>query len=153
MTRGADVDLWNECLDKIVFLGQGHLLTTVREYFAHYHAERHHQGLGGRVIVVPTNENRVGPTQWGERLGRRLRFYRRKPRDSGDRETGHHNLGSFRASRRNGLAREVGSGLASFGSHISSTASADESEHAQSDSNCWFMYTVPYRPVLYRRCW
>ena len=33
-----------ECLGKLVLLGENHLSTDVREYVAHYHTERNHQG-------------------------------------------------------------------------------------------------------------
>jgi len=33
-----------ECLDRMVFLGQDSLRTAVREYLVHYHEERDHPG-------------------------------------------------------------------------------------------------------------
>ena len=37
-------------------LGEQHLRELLREYFAHYHAERNHQGLGN-VLIEPTNHD------------------------------------------------------------------------------------------------
>ena len=35
-----------ECLDRVVPLGEWHLRRLVCEYVTHYHAERNHQGIG-----------------------------------------------------------------------------------------------------------
>lgn len=67
-----------ECLSKLVLLGEAHLRLAVREYVAHYNNERPHQGLGGRFVVPPANENRAGEIECRERLGGLLRFYRRQ---------------------------------------------------------------------------
>jgi putative transposase len=68
----------DECLDKLVLLGEGHLRAAVREYVAHYHEERNHQGLAGQLILPPANLNRPGPFVCPERLGGLLRFYDRE---------------------------------------------------------------------------
>ena len=39
-----------ECLDRMIFVGQGSLRRAVTEFVAHYHHERNHQGLGNRLI-------------------------------------------------------------------------------------------------------
>ena len=67
----------SECLNRLVLLGEGHLRTAVREYVVHYEAERNHQGLGGRLIEAPANQNATGSIQCRERLGGLLRFYHR----------------------------------------------------------------------------
>src|SRR6202011_1789015 len=41
----------DECLDHIIFVGQGSLRRAVAEYVSHYHQERNHQGLENRLIV------------------------------------------------------------------------------------------------------
>ena len=66
-----------ECLGKLVLLGENHLRTAVREYVAHYHIERNHQGLEGRLIETPANDSGTGPIDSRERLGGLLRFYHR----------------------------------------------------------------------------
>jgi hypothetical protein len=55
-----------------------HPRAAVREYLADYHEERHHQGLGGQLILSPANLNRPGPLVCRERLGGLLCFYHRK---------------------------------------------------------------------------
>ena len=48
-----------ECLDRMIFVGQGSLRRAVAEYVAHYHGERNHQGMsaaqpaGARVVASP----------------------------------------------------------------------------------------------------
>ena len=68
----------SECLDKLVLFGERHLRDAVREYTAHYHEERNHQGLGGRLIRLPVIERPSGPVECRERLGGLLRYYHRK---------------------------------------------------------------------------
>jgi hypothetical protein len=68
----------SECLGKLVLLGENLLRTSVREYVAHHHTERNHQGLEGRLISPPANLNRSGPIACRERLGGLLRFYHRQ---------------------------------------------------------------------------
>jgi putative transposase len=38
------------CLERII-LGEDALRTAVREFVAHYHGERNHQGIGNRLII------------------------------------------------------------------------------------------------------
>ncbi len=68
----------SECLSWVVLLGEAHLRLAVREYVAHYNEERPHQGLDGRFVVPPANENRAGEIECSERLGGLLRYYRRE---------------------------------------------------------------------------
>jgi hypothetical protein len=42
-----------ECLDRMIFVGQASLRRAVIEYMEHYHAERNHQGLGNQLIQMP----------------------------------------------------------------------------------------------------
>ena len=46
-----------ECLERMIFVGQGSLRRAIAEYIEHYHGERNHQGLGN---VIPFPSNRVG---------------------------------------------------------------------------------------------
>jgi len=41
----------DECLDRMIFVGQESLRRAVAEYMEHYHSERDHQGLESRLIV------------------------------------------------------------------------------------------------------
>jgi putative transposase len=65
-----------ECLDRMIFVGQGSLRRAISEFLAHYHAERNHQGLGNRLIqrrpraLVPVESIRRR-----QRLGGMLSFY------------------------------------------------------------------------------
>ncbi len=67
-----------ECLDRMIFFGENALRNAVREYLAHYHAERNHQGLDN---WIPEPGEEVGATagevRCRERLGGMLRYYYR----------------------------------------------------------------------------
>jgi transposase InsO family protein len=45
-----------ECLDRTIPLGEGHLRRAVTEFVTHYHRERNHQGLENGLI-----DGTVGP--------------------------------------------------------------------------------------------
>ena len=68
----------DECLSKVVPLGERHLRQLVSEHVAHYHLERNHQGLGNQLIEhsdqKPTLAGRVLRRK---RLGGLLNFYYR----------------------------------------------------------------------------
>ncbi len=67
-----------ECLDRVIPLGESHLRELIREYMAHYHAERPHQGLSG-VSIQPSNDHAAdGPLVRRERLGGLLNYYYRE---------------------------------------------------------------------------
>ena len=65
-----------ECLDRMIFTGEAALRRAVREFMAHYHAERNHQGLDNRLIRA---EQPVGagsdPVDRRMRLGGMLSYY------------------------------------------------------------------------------
>jgi len=68
----------SECLAQIIPLGERHLRHAVKEYTAHYHVERNHQGLDKRLIdnrrsVVDMNS----AVERRERLGGVLNYYYR----------------------------------------------------------------------------
>jgi len=69
----------HECLRHIIPLGERHLRSAIREFVEHYHAERHHQGLGN-VIPFPSRlaTSLDGRICRRERLGGLLKFYERK---------------------------------------------------------------------------
>jgi len=66
------------CLDRLVVIGENSLRTAVRGFVAHYLSERHHQGLGNRLILPKTSspENK-GSIQCRNRLGGMLKYYYR----------------------------------------------------------------------------
>ena len=43
----------DECLNRMIFIGQASLRRAVSEYMVHYHRERNHQGLDNRLLLVP----------------------------------------------------------------------------------------------------
>ena len=67
-----------ECLDRVIPLGETHLRELIREYMAHYDMERPHQGLGG-AFIQPANDHAVdGSLVRRERLGGLLNYYYRE---------------------------------------------------------------------------
>ncbi len=66
-----------ECLDRVIPLGEAHLRELIREYMAHYHSERPHQGLQGSFIQPASNNAADGAIIKKERLGGLLNYYHR----------------------------------------------------------------------------
>ena len=67
-----------ECLDRMIFVGQGALRRAVTEFVAHYHHERNHQGLDNRLIQSERGSLAVGASVCRhEGLGGMLSFYYR----------------------------------------------------------------------------
>lgn len=79
-----------ECLDRIIPIGEAHLRHAVYEYVEHYHHERNHQGLENRLLE-PRQRNSASSGASGvsggsggsgglacrERLGGMLKYYHR----------------------------------------------------------------------------
>jgi putative transposase len=65
-----------ECLSKLILFGERSLRRAMREYLAHYHAERNHQGKSN-VLLFPRVAEMHGsePVRCRERVGGLLRFY------------------------------------------------------------------------------
>ena len=68
----------DECLDRMIFVGQASLRRAVSEFMDHYHTERNHQGLKNRLIVAGTMQATDGEVDRHARLGGMLNFYYRK---------------------------------------------------------------------------
>jgi len=70
-----------ECLRRIIPLGEIGLRHAIQEYLTHYHTERPHQGLDGAIIdpSAANTENATSdaPVICTSRLGRILRHYQR----------------------------------------------------------------------------
>ena len=68
-----------ECLRRVVPLGEDHLRRLVREYVAHYHRERNHQGRHNQLLerAPPPARSKAGIRR-RERLGGLLNFYCRE---------------------------------------------------------------------------
>jgi putative transposase len=67
-----------ECLDRVIPLGEVHLRELIREYMIHYQIERPHQGLDGRLIQPANDHAADGPLVKRERLGGLLNYYYRE---------------------------------------------------------------------------
>ncbi|NIO28587.1 MAG: DDE-type integrase/transposase/recombinase [Candidatus Latescibacteria bacterium] len=71
--------LKEECLDRMIFFGEGSLRKAINTFMEHFHTERNHQGIANRLIE-PGEE--VGlhnaDVLCRDRLGGMLRYYYRK---------------------------------------------------------------------------
>ena len=68
----------DECLDRMIFIGQASLRRAIGEYMVHYHAERNHQGLENRLIrPEPRLGAPGGVIHRRSRLGGMLNYYHR----------------------------------------------------------------------------
>jgi putative transposase len=67
-----------ECLGKMIFIGQASLRRAISEYITHYHTERNHQGLENRLIrPVLWRAADDGVVHRRPRLGGILNYYYR----------------------------------------------------------------------------
>ena len=71
----------DDCLSKLILFGEASLRRALREYVAHYHVERNHQGKGN-VLLFPTATKAMKRTDGSvgckERLGGLLKYYHRE---------------------------------------------------------------------------
>ena len=66
-----------ECLDRLILLGERRLLRALDEFVAHYHGERNHQGLGNALITPAAAVAGGIQVRCRDRLGGLLRYYYR----------------------------------------------------------------------------
>jgi transposase InsO family protein len=66
-----------ECLNRLIPIGEQHFRRAVVEYVEHYHAERNHQGIANRLISGPSVIQMTGPVRRRPRLGGLFNFYTR----------------------------------------------------------------------------
>jgi putative transposase len=68
-----------ECLNRMIFVGQASLRHALTQYVAHYHCERNHQALGNRLLQ-PLADIRepYGSVRRRQRLGGMLSYYHRQ---------------------------------------------------------------------------
>jgi putative transposase len=66
-----------ECLHRVIPLGECHLRRTLAEFVVHYHGERNHQGLDNELIDQPSRQRASGPVRRRERVGGLLSYYYR----------------------------------------------------------------------------
>jgi len=70
-----------ECLSKLILLGEGSLRRALRHYQVHYHEERNHQGKDNLLLFplqTPAAPGKQEPVRCRERLGGLLKYYERK---------------------------------------------------------------------------
>ena len=69
----------DECSDRMILFGEASLRRALREYVAHYHSERNHQGVGNQLLQpIATVSSTEEPIQCHERLGGTFNFYYRE---------------------------------------------------------------------------
>jgi transposase InsO family protein len=66
-----------ECLDRMIPLGERHFRRAVREFVAHYHGERNHQGLQNALIAAALSTAAAARVHRQPRLGGLLNYYER----------------------------------------------------------------------------
>ncbi len=66
-----------ECLDRLIPIGERHFRRAVAEFVEHYHGERNHQGLANRLIAGTPTTEAAGRVRRRQRLGGLLNFYER----------------------------------------------------------------------------
>jgi putative transposase len=71
--------LREECLSRVIPLGEKHLRRTIASYAEHYHLERNHQGLGNRLIdpIAANTNSGEGRIRRRQRVGGLLSYYHR----------------------------------------------------------------------------
>jgi putative transposase len=66
-----------ECLDRLIPIGERHFRQAVDEFAEHYHRERNHQGLGNALIAGRPASDAAGCVRRRSRLGGLLNYYQR----------------------------------------------------------------------------
>jgi len=66
-----------ECLDRMIPLGERHFRRAVAEFVEHYHRERNHQALNNELIAGDPRFETAGRVRRRSRLGGLLNFYER----------------------------------------------------------------------------
>jgi transposase InsO family protein len=66
-----------ECLNRIIPLGERHFRHALREFLVRYHRERNHQGVGNALIDAANPERGSGGVQRRKRLAGLLNYYHR----------------------------------------------------------------------------
>ena len=69
-----------ECLAKLILVGESSLRRALQRYTVHYHEERNHQGKGNRILfpLQPEARRDAGAVRCRERLGGLLKYYERQ---------------------------------------------------------------------------
>jgi hypothetical protein len=69
-----------ECLSRLILVGESSLRRALQQYIVHYHEERNHQGKGSRILFPFQTKARrkEGAVRCRERLGGLLKYYERE---------------------------------------------------------------------------
>ncbi len=67
-----------ECLSRVVVLGEPHLRLLVNDYVEHNHRERNHQGLGNQLLSEPPPPKPDAGVRRRRRVGGLLNYYHRE---------------------------------------------------------------------------
>ena len=70
----------DECLNRVVPLGEWHLRQTLHEFATLYHRERNHQGLANELIERPASQRPSGVIRRRQPVGGILSYYYRRRR-------------------------------------------------------------------------
>jgi hypothetical protein len=69
-------------VEALGLFGERHLRHVIEEYMRHYHHERSHQALGGKLVVnnqsVGNDNDTISPVGCRSRLGGLLNYYQRE---------------------------------------------------------------------------
>ena len=69
----------DECLSRLILFGESSLRRAIREWVAHYHTERNHQGVGNQLLKPLSTVSLFDePIHCRERLGGMLNYYYRE---------------------------------------------------------------------------
>ena len=66
-----------ECLNRLIPLGEWHLRRALSEFLVHYHRQRNHQGLGNELIDGVESRHHGRRVQRRRRIGGLLNYYYR----------------------------------------------------------------------------
>jgi transposase InsO family protein len=66
-----------ECLNRVILLGERHFRRTIAEFVTHYHGERNHQGIGNELIIGAPTRYANAAVRRRQRLGGMLNYYYR----------------------------------------------------------------------------
>src|SRR5262245_21931004 len=74
-----------ECLNRVLLLGERHLRHTMSEFVAHYHTEWNHQGIGNELIQPLKRADGQGMVRRRQRMGGMLNCnYRTAAQQAGE---------------------------------------------------------------------
>ena len=67
----------DECLNRVIPLGERHLRCAIADFVAHYHGERNHQDIGNELIQPLRRAPVQTPVRRHQRMGGVLNYYYR----------------------------------------------------------------------------